>query len=214
MPPGTHAGGLFADYAPGGIYTDPQLGPSDTIMAQDISRGGSTQFSQELRLASSFEGPVNFSLGANYTKFEGEIDYFVFMNLFSYLAEASAMFNGPPGNFAVLGAPCAELGTRCIYVDPNPLDSIDGEGHNYFRSRNPYELDSRAVFGELYWELTPTLKLTAGLRYSWDEKVFTPYPTQLLLYDYRELVWLDGSLYTPEGAGVESCYEVPQEYKG
>ena len=28
----------------------------------------------------------------------------------------------------------------CPYIDPNPVESINGEGHNYFRSKNPYKL--------------------------------------------------------------------------
>ncbi|HEX5777055.1 MAG TPA: TonB-dependent receptor, partial [Caulobacteraceae bacterium] len=208
--PGTYGGGIFVDYAPGGVYTDPQLGPSDTIMGQDISQGGSKQFTQEFRLASSWEGPVNFSLGANYTKFEVDIDYYVFFNVLSYLAEKTALFNGPAAPFVIFGSPCASNGLRCIYVDPNPLDQIDGQGHNYFRSRNPYELDSTGVFGELYWQATDNVKVTAGLRYSWDEKVFTPYPTQLLLYDYRELVLSDGeTLYLEPGSPPEACLERP-----
>ncbi|HEX5776926.1 MAG TPA: TonB-dependent receptor [Caulobacteraceae bacterium] len=182
---------IWANYAPGGIYTDPQLGPSDTIVGQDIAQGQSTQFSQEFRLASSYEGPVNFSLGANYTKFETDIDYYVFFNLLSYIAQRTSAFNGPTTSIFSLGGECFNNGKRCIYVDPNPLESIDGEGHNYFRSRNPYELESKAVFGELYWNVTPTVKITAGLRYSEDEKIFIPYPTQLLLIDYRDLGWVE-----------------------
>ncbi len=37
------------------------------------------------------------------------------------------------------------------------------------------------VFGEVYWEATPNLKLTAGLRYTEDRKKFTPWRSQLLV---------------------------------
>src|SRR3546814_6567851 len=67
------------------------------------------------------------------------------------------------------------------YIDPNPVDSINGEGHNYFRSSNPYKLESWAAFGEAYYNINPDLKLTAGLRYTKDRKTFTPVPSQLLL---------------------------------
>ena len=30
------------------------------------------------------------------------------------------------------------LGLGCAYIDPNPLAKVDGQGHNYFRSQNPY----------------------------------------------------------------------------
>jgi outer membrane receptor protein involved in Fe transport len=69
----------------------------------------------------------------------------------------------------------------CPYVDPNPVESISGDGHNYFRSKNPYHLKSAAAFGEIYWNIRDDLKLTAGLRYTDDHKTFIPVPSQTLL---------------------------------
>ncbi|MGH6612588.1 TonB-dependent receptor domain-containing protein [Sphingomonas sp.] len=69
----------------------------------------------------------------------------------------------------------------CVYVDPNPLNRINGQGHNYFRSRNLSKTRSLAAFGELYWQATDDLKLTAGLRYTDDRKTSTPVRSQLLL---------------------------------
>src|SRR3546814_2456855 len=65
--------------------------------------------------------------------------------------------------------------------DLNPVESIDGNGHNYFRSKNPYKLTSSALFGELYYNIRDDLKLTAGFRYTEDRKTFTPVPSQVLL---------------------------------
>jgi iron complex outermembrane receptor protein len=42
------------------------------------------------------------------------------------------------------------------YIDPNPIDHLDGQGHNYFRSDNPYQLNSLAGFGEAYYQVAPT----------------------------------------------------------
>ena len=78
--------------------------------------------------------------------------------------------------------------------------SINGEGHNYFRSKTPYKLKSWAGFGELYWQVTETVKVTGGLRLTWDRKTFTPVPSQLLLIDYREILGADGV-----GLGPEAC---------
>lgn len=74
-----------------------------------------------------------------------------------------------------------ETPKECIYVDPTPLSHLAGDGHNYFRSKNVIHTQSWAVFGEGYWDLTPDVRLTAGLRYTDDHKVSTPYPSQLLL---------------------------------
>jgi iron complex outermembrane receptor protein len=202
---GTYKGGHF-NVTPGGVFTDPQLGPSSSLMGQDLSQVKSDQFNQEFRLVSNFDAPLNFSLGSNFTRFETYNDYYVFINVLSLFTNffpfntdnincdwdfiETPEFDYGPGDQAIHNA-------ACVYVDPNPLGSIDGEGHNYFRSANPYELTSSALFGELYWQATETLKVTLGARMTWDRKVFTPVPSQLLLQDYR---W-----YVEPGAGTEEC---------
>jgi outer membrane receptor protein involved in Fe transport len=67
------------------------------------------------------------------------------------------------------------------YIDPNPIDSINGLGHNYFRSENPYRLNSYAAFGEAYYQIAPDLKLTAGLRWTDDRKLFENIPSWTFL---------------------------------
>src|SRR6185437_10157452 len=140
-----------APVTPGGIYCDPQLGCSKSIMGADISKAKSWQISQEARLASHFAGPLNFSVGANYLHYKTEEDYYVLFNLITALAQlaspngnASAdvtrcapKYNNPNRDYYDLGTPQA---AGCIYIDPNPLESINGDGHNYFRSDNPYKL--------------------------------------------------------------------------
>jgi outer membrane receptor protein involved in Fe transport len=173
---------------PGGIYCDPQLGCSSTIAGLDTVQAKSRQFSQEFRLQSAFDGPLNFSVGANYTNYRTVEDYYVFFNIISAIAQSSGYGNnsldptkcgtGFDGSTPTI-TPDGKTG--CIYIDPNPLNKINGLGHNYFRSKNVYKVDSSAAFGELYYNLTPDLKLTAGLRYTRDRKTFTPVPTQVLL---------------------------------
>jgi outer membrane receptor protein involved in Fe transport len=72
----------------------------------------------------------------------------------------------------------------CQYIDPNPLTSLNGQGHNYFLSQNPYTLNSYAGFGEAYYNVTPDLKLTGGLRWTDDQKHFVEIPSQLLTAGY------------------------------
>jgi outer membrane receptor protein involved in Fe transport len=166
--------------APGGFYNDPQLGPSDRMLAVDLSKSSNRQWSQELRLQSSFDGPFNFSLGANYLKFKSQDDYYVFNNTFSMLAEY--FYNQDLSAPVATTQPCTPTTPQeCVYVDPNRLNSINGEGHNYFRSKNVVQTESWAIFGETYWEVTEKVKITAGLRYTDDSKTSTPYPSQLLL---------------------------------
>jgi iron complex outermembrane receptor protein len=63
------------------------------------------------------------------------------------------------------------------YIDPNPLGQINGQGHNYFRSENPYALNSYAGFGEVYYQVAPDLKMTGGLRWTDDQKTFWDIPS-------------------------------------
>ena len=180
----------FRDMAPGGVFCDPQIGCSDRLAVFDVSSAVSKQFAQEIRLQSDFDGPFNFSIGGNYTRFKTQNDYYVMSNLltsiammgpFNYSGSQTTCSQTAWNNFASGGANNPIRDSLCPYIDPNPVESIDGDGHNYFRSSNPYELKSYAAFGEFYYNINPDLKLTGGLRYTRDKKQFTLVPSQLLL---------------------------------
>ena len=168
---------------PGGIYTDPQLGPSDRMLAVDVSQSRNSQWTQELRLQSDFSGPFNFSVGANALNFKSQDDYYVFSNMFSLLAEYFYNREDAPGEFGAGTRNCdpGKEFRECIYVDPNTIDQINGQGHNYFRSKNVVQTRSWALFGEAYWNVSDDVKITAGARYTNDKKTSTPIPSQLLL---------------------------------
>ena len=179
--------GLEDPITPGGIYCDPQIGCSNTIAGFDISEAKSWQFSQELRLTSNFDGPFNFSVGANYLHYHTVENYYVIFNVLSALAQSFSIIGNNSANLdtcfrdALGQVPITSPdGAGCLYIDPNPIDKIDGEGHNYFRSKNPYTVNSWAGFGEVYYKISPNVKLTAGLRYTDDNKTFTPVPSHLL----------------------------------
>lgn len=171
---------------PGGIFCDPQLGCSDRMVSADLSRSRNRQWSQEFRLQSSFDGPLNFLVGANYLDFKSQDDYYVFNNMFTLIAQ---WFYGRAAlldirNGIGLDPVCAQLGqeTReCPYVDPNPLNSLNNQGHNYFLSQNGVRIKSSGLFGEVYWNISDALKLTVGGRYTHDKKRADQVPSQLLL---------------------------------
>lgn len=169
--------------APGGIYTDPQLGPSSSILSVDVSQSDNKQFTQEFRLQSSWDGRFNFSLGANYLDFKSEDNYYVFNNLFSFIGEYFYNQKLSSGFLDTIpcGDPSAPSWRECVYVEYSPLSELEGDGHNYFRSRNVVRTRSLGVFGEAYWDVADTVRVTAGLRYTDDRKTTTPYPSQLLL---------------------------------
>ncbi len=216
-------------------FCDPQLGCSDRLVAQDISDETAHQFYQELRLTSSFADGLNFVAGANYLSYHTLENYMILANAITL---DSLVINGYRGGSA--GVPDADhipfdatlanscnpqpvpstdpvylgqhtlLGLGCGYIDPNPLASIDGEGHNYFRSQNPYNLRSWALFGEVYYNLTEDVKLTGGLRYTDDRKQFDVIPswsliaysgypiTNVIAQEWREVTGRANVTWTPK----------------
>jgi len=183
---------------PGGIFCDPQLGCSDRLVLEDLSDEHAWQLSQEFRLASNFSGPFNFSAGGNYLHYETDEDYYVFINSLTAAVAAPglgcsfldcpAYVSGVSDNSYCLfdglayPDPAAPHGPgACAYIDPSPITELDGNGHNYFRSQNPYVLNSYAAFGEAYYNILPDLKLIAGLRWTDDRKHFNEIPSELLI---------------------------------
>jgi iron complex outermembrane receptor protein len=189
--------------APDGVFCDPQLGCSDRLLLVDLSTSDSTQFSQELRLGSDFDGPINFSLGANFLRHDALDKYYVFINSLSLFASnvsgdyvpgvtdnadcqgaylmGGTRAPGPIGNIAPVPDPSLAYSVNgCIYIDPNPIESLNDQGRNYFLSQNPYKLISYAVFGEIYYEVAPGLKITGGLRFTVDRKQAPQIPSWLL----------------------------------
>lgn len=185
-----------------GTFCDPQLGCSDRLVAEDLNDEKSWQLNQEFRLASNFTGPLNFSFGGNYLHYETEENYYVFINS---LTAASYTNNGlqtqpwvpgvsdnsnclqggfQPRNLNKPNNLGGEGAFQCFYIDPNPISHLNNEGHNYFLSENPYVLNSYATFGEAYYNITPDLKLTGGLRWTDDRKHFVDIPSELLVGGY------------------------------
>src|SRR3546814_18463456 len=81
----------------------------------DISKAKSTQCSQEFRLQSSFDVPINFSVGANYTKFKTVNDSYVMFTLLSAIASI-APFNAGLGNYDVQNGRPSCRARVCQYV--------------------------------------------------------------------------------------------------
>ncbi|MGE5501811.1 MAG: TonB-dependent receptor plug domain-containing protein, partial [Ignavibacteriales bacterium] len=72
-----------------GYFCDPQIGCANRLVAMDVSTARSRQFSQEFRLASDYSGPFNFSLGANFLRYDTEDKYYVFINTLTMYAALS-----------------------------------------------------------------------------------------------------------------------------
>ena len=116
--------------------------------AVDLSNAISEQDSVEIQFRSGFDGPINFMVAGFWMQFESATNYFVQAPGLDYptIVLASGAFAGNPNQFIAL-AP------------------------GYFNNETEgYELDSQGIFGELYWDINDTMKLTFGLRWNKDEK--------------------------------------------
>jgi outer membrane receptor protein involved in Fe transport len=155
----SHLGFNNTAVTPGGVYVDPQGGPGTGVRTLSYSSNDDIQRTGELRLQSSFDSAINFNVGLFALNLERKTVTFTSTN-------ATNAFHQASGNLS--------------YYDPTPGIPVSGLGHNYFYVYTPYELESQAVFGELYWQLTDTVKLTVGARYTEDEKSRVYYPVNLL----------------------------------
>jgi outer membrane receptor protein involved in Fe transport len=163
---GVNANALF----PNGVVNDPQIGTTNKFATFDYGTAESNEYTEELRLQSSFKGPVNFSAGLFYSEETsplGSNNYFVFSNALTGAGYANNAVGG-----ALLGGP--------IYTDPSQIPT--GAGHNYYDARDGGGyLKTYAGFAEVYWQLTPTLKLTLGGRYNVDQLYNLSYPISVLV---------------------------------
>jgi outer membrane receptor protein involved in Fe transport len=107
----------------------------------DQSNQDSEQYSVEARIQSDYEGPFNFLLGAFYMDVDLDNQYWVFASGFDYFSVVASQQDGAGR------------------VSPMFNNTTDD-----------YDIESTAIFGEIYYELTDTLKLTLGARYTIDEK--------------------------------------------
>jgi len=196
--PAAGTGGIPSNAA---IFCDPQLGCADRLVGEDLSNEHAWQLNQEFRLASNFSGPLNFSIGGNYLHYETEENYYVFINALTVYAQENHVGGvnntapvTPDNSNCLLGTtgfqnPNPIVGggepvESCIYIDTNPITSLNNYGHNYFLSQNPYALNSYAGFGEATYMIASDLKLTGGLRWTVDRKHFTDIPSEAVTQGY------------------------------
>src|SRR3546814_17886186 len=103
----------------------------------DLSRSRNRQWSQEFRLQSDFDGPFNFNLGVNYLDFKSQDDYFVFNNLYTFIAynRYNRAQNGS-SNGAYRYDLCGTDVTKgdCVYINPNPIATFADQGNHKFFS--------------------------------------------------------------------------------
>ena len=171
MPTSSSPFGPIAPLAfPNGVVNDPQTGRSNLLTSFDYGTTATKEYTEELRLTSSFKGKFNFSAGGFYSEITSPanaINYYVESNALT----ASAVVNNIAGG-ALLGGP--------VHIDPNYPPN--GSGHNYYDARyGGGSTKTYAGFAEVYYDITSQLKLTLGGRYTTDELYNISYPISVLV---------------------------------
>ena len=154
-PTSAPAGGPGADWLPGpcnvqdgttGVFGG-CIAPVDQtrVFAYDQTDSNSEYWTVEGRLQTTLEGPFNAQLGASAYESEGHGDYYVLANTLDLVS----LYGSPS-----LAAPPLYPGYFNNTSDPD----------------NPNVQDGWATFGEAYFDISDSLKLTVGLRYNEDNK--------------------------------------------
>ncbi len=122
---------------------------SDSPISLDRSNQDNTSWSIEGIVSSDLDGPFNFLVGGIYAENNlGQNSYYVNAFAIDYIAGLLGAFNSFPN-----ALPPSFLGTP------------------YFRNNTrEFELKSYGIFGEVYFDISDTLKFTGGLRYNNDKK--------------------------------------------
>jgi iron complex outermembrane recepter protein len=116
------------------------------------------QVAQELRLTSRGEGDFQWVGGLYFSNLHS--GYVTKNQTVGFVTTPVCSLPGSGGD-PQLGGHCAP-GTQFFYAPP--LTGPNPEGI-MFNDNNPNVLKQKAIFGEASYKLTPTLKLTAGLRF-------------------------------------------------
>jgi outer membrane receptor protein involved in Fe transport len=153
---------LYAALFPGGNVSDAQTGATNRARVFDEGMGTTQEITQEFRLISSFAGPINFSAGVNYYQQDASTEYYVFFNSLQAFEQVENTGSGQ----------------SIFFIDNN--NPPNATGNNYFLSGGSGSIRSYAAFGELYYDITPDLRLTLGLRETDDQKFDYPQLSPLL----------------------------------
>jgi outer membrane receptor protein involved in Fe transport len=144
------------------VFPDTDLGGAyGSEFVFDRSLSTDKMFTQELRLVSSFDGKFNFQVGAIYN--DGQVH--ALYDVWWTGGEAFWSWPGDPLGLCPNASAITSAGGSCFDAAP--------ETSYYENETKPTTLQSYAIFGELYFDLTESTRLTVGGRYTDDKKTDT-----------------------------------------
>jgi iron complex outermembrane receptor protein len=163
---------------PGGQYLPNPLTGAPITLASDMTTSNTTRAeftSHEVQLVSNYDGAFNFIAGLYYFNSD-ESQYTDFVERGFGLMQGDAVatyYAGAIDSGTFLGVPGWQPGLYQFYsaLIGAPFEATaSGDGGFLYYGQNLLETTATAVYGQLEYQLNDELKLTAGLRYSNDEK--------------------------------------------
>ncbi|MDA8797153.1 TonB-dependent receptor [Luminiphilus sp.] len=148
---------LLGGYGAGVPYLLPDgtLATASNAQGADESYSNNEGWSHEFRVQSNYDGNLNFMVGAFKLDYEGRNRYVVRSSGLAFPGQVL------PIDPRVFPAP---------FGAANPHDEVNPHMQGYENDTRLYELDAQAIFGELYYDVSPDLRLTLGARYSDETK--------------------------------------------
>ncbi len=119
-----------------------------------------SKFTQEIRLTTPKSWPFNLTVGGFYQSQKNEVNNDYSIHGLDQIVGYTA--SGGGDNPAGFGIPVSQGGTMVL---GSPAVKRDA----FYMTEQDQKYKDYAVFGEGHYDITPTLKLTAGLRYFWTE---------------------------------------------
>lgn len=164
---------------------------SANLLGRNAQQLAINTFTQEIRLASDFDGPVNFLLGGYY--FDESIDQH---NQLNYGTQFRAYGN------ALIGA--ASGGALSVAILENTFGALEGNPAKYTNQffangqgfNENYTLSDTAysLFGTVDFDVTDRLTFSGGFNYTHDSKDFA---TNNISTDVFSAINLDAAAYAP-----------------
>jgi iron complex outermembrane recepter protein len=145
-----------------GLSTDTVKYYTDTYSTFDQSNAEQAQYSIDARFTSRLDGPFNFMVGGFYLRQQGWGDYYVSSGAQGYASVALGAISGLLGGPGHTPLPFCYPTPGCTYATAyydNSAPNPDG-----------VTLKSKSLYGEVYYNFLPDLKLTIGGRWTDDYK--------------------------------------------
>lgn len=169
-------------------FTSAALATGANIGQSDIKT-----FTQELRLASDFDGPLNFLLGGYYFNEELETaDQILFGN--DFRAYANGLITGLSGGALTLPTLEGAFG-----VAPGTYFAAGTGFFNEFRQEN----EAYSIFGQVDFEVTDRLTVTLGANYTKDAKDVTSNGRTTEAFSQVNLVSAGGRVLTNQAIATQ-----------